>query len=201
MGPLRRRLADEQGFTLVELLVVMLIVGVLGAVATTGVVQGMRTTGEAQDRAQAQAATRVAVERASRELRMADPLRYATGTEVHLDVARDDGVVHLRYAVEDAGACWELTQRRWNLGWDRYHAETQDPGDPPDSERTLISDLTDPDVFAFRDVDGALLADSDVDDGYERARRAYSAELVVERFVGADRAPVRIDTHVTIRNR
>lgn len=196
MGAIRRRLADEQGFTLVELLVVSLIIGVVGAVTATGIISGMRTTADAQDRAEAQAATRVAAERASRELRMADPLRYATSTEAHLDVARDGGVVHFRYVVEGD----DLVERRWNLGWDQYQADTQNPGDPPDSERTLIADLTDLDVFAFRDVDGALLTDNDVDDGYERARRAGSAELVIERFVGADHSPVHIDMHVTIRN-
>lgn len=203
MGAIRRRLADEQGFTLVELLVVTLIIGVVGAVTATGIISGMRTTADAQDRAEAQAATRVALERASRELRMADPLRYATGTEVHLDVALNDeaGVVHFRYAVESSGDRWDLVERRWNLGWDRYQADTQDPDDPPDSERTLIADLSTEEVFAFRDVGGALLTDSDVDDGYERARRAGSAELSIERFVGQDRSSVDVDTHVTIRNR
>lgn len=201
MCALRRRVAQEQGFTLVELLVVVLIVGVVGAVTTTGVVRGMRTTADAQDRAEAQATTRTTAERASRELRMADPLRYATSTEVHLDVVRDGGVVHLRYVVTADGDRWDLIQRRWNLGWDQYHADTQDPGDPPDSERTLIGDLTDPDVFAFRDVDGELLTDADVDDGYERARRAYTGDLSLERFTGADRSAVVVDTHMTIRNR
>lgn len=203
MRALRRRVADERGFTLVELLVVMLIVGVVGAVTTAGVVRGMRTTAEAQDRADAQAAIRTAAARASRELRVADPLRYATSTEVHLDVALSDdtGVVHLRYVVVAAGGRWDLVERRWNLGWDRYQADTQNPGGAPDSERTLIRDLTDPDVFAFRDVDGELLTDADVADGDERARRAYSVELTLERFVGDGQSPVDLDTHVTLRNR
>jgi prepilin-type N-terminal cleavage/methylation domain-containing protein len=207
MGAARRRAADEQGFTLVELLVVVFIVGVVGAVTTTGVIRGMRTTEEAQDRADAQAATRTAAERVSRELRMADPLRYATAQEVRLDVARGGGVTHFRYVVAAAGDRWDLIERRWNLDWSEYQADTQDPGDPPDSERTLIADLTDPDVFAFRDVDGTVLTEAmvddgpDGDDGDERARQAYTADLSLERFVADGRSPVDVATHVTIRNR
>lgn len=196
-----RRLTDDQGLTLVELLVVMLILGVVGTVTTAGVVSGLRTTSEVQNRADAQAVVRTGVERLSRDLRMADPLRHATSTEVRLDVVRGSGVVHVRYVVTAAGARWDLVERHWNLSWDRYQADTQDPGEPPDRERTLISGLTDPDVFAFRDVGGTHLTDTEVADSGERARRAYSVELALHRFVGEGRSPVDVNTAVTIRNR
>lgn len=59
-----RRMKEQDGFTLVELLVVMVILGVVGAVTTTGLIQGMRTT----DRVQARADALVELERAGQRL-------------------------------------------------------------------------------------------------------------------------------------
>ena len=65
---------SEQGFTLVELLVVMLIAGVVGAVVTTALVRGMQTSTMAQSRINGLSDLQRGLERVARELRVADPL-------------------------------------------------------------------------------------------------------------------------------
>lgn len=60
---------QEDGFTLVELLIVVVILGVVGAVTVTGIVQGMRTTDRIQTRADALVELERASQRIERELR------------------------------------------------------------------------------------------------------------------------------------
>lgn len=59
----------EDGFTLVELLVVVLILGVVGGYTLQGLVQGMRTTDRVQSRLEAMAELERATQRTARDLR------------------------------------------------------------------------------------------------------------------------------------
>lgn len=65
---------NDRGFTLVELLVVMLLVGIVGGVVTTSLVRGMQTSTVAQSRIQGLSDLQRGLERVARELRVADPL-------------------------------------------------------------------------------------------------------------------------------
>lgn len=60
---------SEEGFSLVELLVVVLILGVVGAFTIQGLVQGMRTTDRVQSRLEAMAELERATQRTARDLR------------------------------------------------------------------------------------------------------------------------------------
>lgn len=71
----------QGGFTLVELLVVMLIMGIVGGVVTTALVRGMQTSAVAQSRIQGLSDLQRGVERIARELRVADPLCLTVGEE------------------------------------------------------------------------------------------------------------------------
>ena len=79
---------EEGGFTLVELLVVILILGIIGAFTTTSLVQGLKVSNEADRRIQALTELQQAGERVSRELRMACSVEVAQPDAVVLDILR-----------------------------------------------------------------------------------------------------------------
>lgn len=102
---------DENGLTLVELLVVMLIMGIVGSVVASGMIQGLQTSGRAQSRITALTDLQRGVERVARELRVANPLCLTTGLEdTHLgaNVYRDGKRYRYEYYLSGAGAAQEL---------------------------------------------------------------------------------------------
>lgn len=100
----------EGGFTLVELLVVIVLLGAVGSVVTAGLVSAMQHTRESQERIQAMAELQRSAERVTRELRAACPVMEATGDDVTVAIVRDgqtryhqfyrDGS-RLRHAIKD----------------------------------------------------------------------------------------------------
>lgn len=74
MARLRPGPTSEQGFTLVELLVTMMILGIISAIVVVSVVGSMRRTTVAANRTNALVDIERGLERMSREIRVADPL-------------------------------------------------------------------------------------------------------------------------------
>lgn len=195
MSALRRRLAaEDHGVTVVELLVAILLLGIVGTITVTGLVQGMQTTRYSQDRVEALAATQTGLERMSRELRAADPLRSVAEDRVTLDIRRSGSLYHYDYEVRDAGGGrWELAQslRRFDSGFD-------DPGfdpttDAPDhtSDTVLVPELDSDTTFTFLDGDGnETLALAEV----------RQVEARVERVVQPGYDPIVVTTTVKVRN-
>ena len=157
MNPSRR---SQEGFTLVELLVVMLIMGIVGAVVTTALVRGMQTSMVAQSRINGLSDLQRGLERVARELRVADPLcvqidasdpdlhESALGASIYRNGKR---YFHLFY-MDETGADQELLQDVTVY-------------DPPDSATgTLVSsgtfvadvgnDLLGVPLFEYLDQDG-----------------------------------------------
>ena len=89
----------ESGFTLVEMLVVVVLLGVVGAVATTAMIRALKTTDSGQARVYGLADVQKAVERMSRELRAADPLQTMTATTVSARVYRNGKCDQYTYAL------------------------------------------------------------------------------------------------------
>lgn len=90
--------AREDGIGLVELLVVMLIMSVVGAITVTGLVRGLHVSNDADRRIQALTDLQQSGQRVSRELRMACSVHTAAPDVVVLDIARDGS--RLRYRIE-----------------------------------------------------------------------------------------------------
>ena len=91
---------DEDGFTLVELLVILVILSVLGAMVTTSVVQGMKVSNQADRRVEALTDLQRAGQRVSRELRMACSVEEATADKAVVDILRLRGGTRERYRYE-----------------------------------------------------------------------------------------------------
>lgn len=88
---------EDGGFTLVELLVAIVLLGIVGGVTTTGLVQSFRTSERAQNRIQAFNELQIGMERITRELRAADPVVSAGGNEILLDVRRGGACIRHRF--------------------------------------------------------------------------------------------------------
>lgn len=87
----------QAGFTLVELLVVMVIMGIIGAFTMSSLVQGLQTSNEADRRVQALTDLQQAGQRVSRELRMACHVEAASPGQVSVDILRDTPPTRYRY--------------------------------------------------------------------------------------------------------
>lgn len=168
--------ADEDGFSLVELLVVVLILGVIGGITLTGLVQGFRTSARADARIEAFTDLQRASERVSRDLRRGVWTdTYVTPTAPagcrYLELAPDaltlvifeTGTRYLHQYQLTAGVL-TLTRSTWN-GTTWQSAATQEV------VRGLTNGTAAEPVFSYLDADGVdLLADGkqDVDRGRVR---------------------------------
>ena len=108
MTALRRLHAGEDGVTLPELLIVMLLAAIIGGYLTSSLVQGMRTAGRAQERVYALTDLERVTQRVTRELRAADPLLSAGPDQVEATVYRDGQRLRFRFTLADG----VLTQTR-----------------------------------------------------------------------------------------
>jgi prepilin-type N-terminal cleavage/methylation domain-containing protein len=177
---------NEDGFTAMELLIVMALMAVIGAVAVSGMVQGIRTTDHGQDRVEALAQTQTGIERLSRELRAADPLAVAEADRVELAIRRDDRLYYYLYRLEPNGDLWDLTEERWQFddGFDEDGFVPTLAGADAVTDRVLVPQLVSNDVFTFPVVGN--------DDS--------QADIRLERLVQPGRTPVVVETTVRMRN-
>jgi prepilin-type N-terminal cleavage/methylation domain-containing protein len=107
------RMRNESGFTLVELMIVLVLMGIIGGVVTTALVQGMRTSTQAQSRITALSDLQRGLERVARELRVADPLCLTSGeeaTRLGASVYRDGKRFRHEFYLSGTGADQVLLQ-------------------------------------------------------------------------------------------
>lgn len=82
----RGRTSADAGFTLVEMLVVIVVLGVIGAVVSSAVVSSLRTQRLTQANVQSTSDARTAVERMTRDMRTANPLRAGEAGRTTFDM-------------------------------------------------------------------------------------------------------------------
>jgi prepilin-type N-terminal cleavage/methylation domain-containing protein len=75
---------DDGGFTLTELLVVMTLSGIIGSVVVAAVTTGLHKQTQVQDRNDALAQARTALQRVDRDIRSTSAVEAATPTEIKL---------------------------------------------------------------------------------------------------------------------
>jgi len=144
------RVRAEGGYSLPELLIVMVLLGVIGSVVTNSVVQGMQSTRRAQDRVAALTDLEKSVARIGRELRAACPVRTSTPTQVTVDSERQDTLWRYRYTLDTATQ--QLSEQRQR--YDTASATWVTVADAP-----LISDATNTAAFSYVDTDNQATND------------------------------------------
>lgn len=99
---LRRRSADQRGFTLVELSVTVLLMAIISAVLFTSLTTITRTSTETDRKSLTTAEARLAMERMARDLRAANPLDAISGT---LPTSTYDNAVSFKVFCTSGAAC------------------------------------------------------------------------------------------------
>jgi prepilin-type N-terminal cleavage/methylation domain-containing protein len=207
------RRQPEAGFTLVELLVVMVLLGVVGSVVTSAIVSGVNSARTTSARTHAIHELEVALQRVGRELRVADPLYLTTGTDydraLGAEIVRSGEIRIVRFSVEDPGngEPQELVQEVTVFDLATF---VNDPANATPAEQprrvlvTAIDNGIEPVFRYFDDSDQEIVCVPGVD-GETKAtcdnRYAAAAQIGV-RFVRAleGQQPLRAETRISVRN-
>jgi prepilin-type N-terminal cleavage/methylation domain-containing protein len=80
----RRSFGSDRGFTLSELLVVIVLFSIIGGIVGTVVRVGLKHQAQMQDRSSAFASARTVIQRVDRDIRAADPLDYFSPTTISM---------------------------------------------------------------------------------------------------------------------
>ena len=210
---IRHHHRGEQGFSLVELLVVLVLTGVVGGVVANGVIQGMQASQRADARIQALSELQRGIERVGRELRAADPLVFEVdlsdpdqpdfSEEVRAEVHRDGERLRFRYyLVDTGGGVGELREDVTRYAPDGTVVESRDG--------LFIADVanlqTGVPLFTYATNDpitGELVEITCTDPGDAGCRdqhvTATQVELRLQKLL-PDQEPVMLETVVNIRN-
>lgn len=180
---LSRVRTSESGFTLVELLVVMMLLGAVGVMVMAGIVQAFQSNEQAQRRMEAMTELRQASERIEREVRAACPIDPLGAADTTVRVPRDGG----------------LYDHRFHLDGDVLRHEITAP-DGSTTQSDLLRQVTSTPIFVF-------LGENDDEDGWKALdpataefREVVAVELRLQRDI-ADQPPVDIETVIQIRNK
>jgi prepilin-type N-terminal cleavage/methylation domain-containing protein len=107
-------LSTESGFTLVELLVVLLLLGVVGGFVTTSIITSLQASRRGEARVMALNDLQLGIERVGRELRAAEELRIEPGSDpaqaIGAQVIRNGQRVTYRYYLVPVGDGAELRE-------------------------------------------------------------------------------------------
>jgi prepilin-type N-terminal cleavage/methylation domain-containing protein len=186
MKRLRHVEGDDAGFSLVELLVVIMLVSVVTAIALNAIVSGLRTTEKGNARVAALASMQKGVERISREIRVADPVVAATSTTLTVRVYR--GGARREYTYSYTGT--SLTEKLV-----RYASESATAAVVGQSERVLVSNtasLANP--FRYYDDSGVELSAATLN-----IKDIHRIRIAVSRKARYSQ-PLSVTTDVFLRN-
>lgn len=196
----RLRHGEEAGFTLVELLIVMVLMGVVGAVTLTSFVSSARSAQLATERLDAINDLTPAMQRMTRDLRAASPLVIDSGgdytTKVGTEFVRGGVTYRTDYYVEGSGDDAKVLA-------DRYTVESDGTLTTIGTSH-LIADVDNDSsrpVFTYFDNDNQQITCT----GATQACRdehvtAARIDILLIRGVGEQSTGIEYATSVNIRN-
>jgi prepilin-type N-terminal cleavage/methylation domain-containing protein len=192
-----QRRHDDAGFSLIELMVVVMLTAVIGGVVSVSLITGMRSTRQDQSRGNASNAVQLMVEQISRDVRVADPLRSVSTTDIVVD--RYLGAICQRIE-------WRVTssslQRRVQV-FNAPNANTSDStngcynyASPPAALtdtgfKTMMSRLTSATPFSALTAAGATAS---------TAAATHQLAITLSQSLPQNRAGISYSTSVTLRN-
>lgn len=185
------RLRDEQsGFTLVELLVVMVLLTVIGGILTNSIVSALTASRRGQDRIYALTALETAAQRMAREIRSADPIESADADSITMVAYRDPGRSEYQYQAPTTTG--DLIETRTV-----YSTPTTTVIESGPSARPLIIELDQSGVttFSYFDAAGDPWDPATGDETDIHRVRITLAKALVEQ------EPIVVETSVYLRNK
>lgn len=188
LSRLRAASEREDGFTLVELLVAILVLSVVGAAAVSALGQGVRASARGQARAEALMDLQLVAQRMSREIRAANPILVAEAGRIEVQIVRAGETRRYRYeltAMPAPGTRNRLEEvRTVGTTTDRFVL----------GEEFDAGGLT----LAYGDGAGNALTALPLSQG-DRAR-VKTVTITLTRFTPMNPAPMSVSTTVSVRN-
>ncbi|MFP5308404.1 MAG: type II secretion system protein J [Actinomycetes bacterium] len=129
MLELMRRLRDDEGITLIELLVTLVILGVVSGITTAALIRGFQTTTTVQNRIDTTVSLQEAQTAITRQLRSACPVTAIGPYSIEVKVNRGGQVERHRFSIATAStdlrenvAVWDPATSTWTIRRDRVLA-------------------------------------------------------------------------------
>lgn len=180
-----RRSGNAAGFTLVELLVVVILLGVVGAIVSSGIISSLRADRRTRARVAVTADLTTGVDRMSKQLRVAAPVIDFSAESVTVQTYRDG----LRWRHTFAH---DTTAKTVTETIQRFPSESAVTPDQTTTKILLTGVTNDGEtpMFRYYDKDGTVAGEVD-----EVARVVLT--LVETPF---EQGPIRFETSINLRN-
>ena len=197
MGPRREDRHADQGFSLVELLVVVMLVGVVGTIVMSVTVGATRAAARQEDSTRTLIQSKVAMERMTRDIRGADTIEVAEDDVVQVRSSLDGVSRVVRYEVRgDAVGGRDIVRLESRRG----------PSVSEDVDEKILGGLAigrSESVFGYLRGDGQKVKDAGLDGSFVLSNAELSdvaSVRVVVRVLRKAGPPVQLKQVVSIRN-
>lgn len=183
---------STSGYSLIEILVVLVLLGVVGGIISSTIIMSMRTTRLHQNRTYAVDAVQTQLERLARSLRVADPIRAASATSMTVDLYRNSTCVRETWTASGTTLkVTDVTYPTWSSCLNYPATATPTSTTTTTALAALDNGVTS--LFTFTDSTGTALSSPTV------SAIAFVKITIVESVVGRN-APVTFNTSVGVRN-
>ncbi len=146
---------QDEGFTLVELLMVILLLGIVGSITAAGIATALKTTRQDSTRSTSTSLLDTQLQRFTRDVRVADPARLVGGNDLVLDVYRSGGCSRVEWRVSGTTLQQRTLIYSTASACNAYPANSAASSDS--GYLTRISNVTSATPFSYLDAAGVAL--------------------------------------------